>query len=357
VGSVRGRGVIIMIALYAAPIIAGVIMIAFMIKPLFARPADEGRTRFLTRQGEPVLFEFVDKLCASVGAPLPRRIEINNALNASASYGRGWRGLLGGDLVLTIGIPLAAGLSMEQFAGVLAHEFGHFSQGLGMRMTFIVRGISHWFVRVVYERDEWDAWLAESHQDTDWRWAIVMLCAQFSVWLGRRVLWVLMYIGHFVAGFLLRQMEYDADLHEARFVGSKVFEATSLRLRTLNKTYEAAINDLVGHLNKGKLPDNFSMMIMSHAAKLPAGAVARQREALEKEKTGLFDTHPCDKQRIAAAQRDGSEGVFRFEGPASLLFTDFETTCRSVTGDFYRGIFGSRFDTGRMLPTETLLAQ
>lgn len=142
-GSVRGRGAILMVAIYAAPIIAGAIMIVFMIKPLFARPADEGRSRFLTRQGEPVLFEFVEKLCASVGAPLPRRIEVNNELNASASYGRGWRGLFGGDLVLTVGAPLAAGLSLEQFAGVLAHEFGHFSQGMGMRMTYIVRSISH----------------------------------------------------------------------------------------------------------------------------------------------------------------------------------------------------------------------
>ena len=55
-------------------------------------------------------------------------------------------------MVLLIGLPLAAGLSLRQFAGVLAHEFGHFSQGFGMRLTYVIRSINIWFMRVVYER-------------------------------------------------------------------------------------------------------------------------------------------------------------------------------------------------------------
>jgi hypothetical protein len=33
------------------------------------------------------------------------------------------------ELVLTIDLPLVAGLTLKQFTGVLAHEFGHFSRG------------------------------------------------------------------------------------------------------------------------------------------------------------------------------------------------------------------------------------
>lgn len=72
-----------------------------------------------------------------------------------------------------IGMPLVAGLDMRQFAGVLAHEFGHFSQGVGMRLTYIIRSISHWFTRVVYERDSWDEWLARSTDNLDLRIAWV----------------------------------------------------------------------------------------------------------------------------------------------------------------------------------------
>ncbi len=41
---------------------------------------------------------------------------------------------LGHDLVLTLGLLLiAAGLTERELAGVIAHEFGHFRQGAGMR--------------------------------------------------------------------------------------------------------------------------------------------------------------------------------------------------------------------------------
>jgi hypothetical protein len=46
------------------------------------------------------------------------------------------------DLVLTIGLPLVAGLSVREFGGVLAHEFGHFAQGGGMRLTALVRYVN-----------------------------------------------------------------------------------------------------------------------------------------------------------------------------------------------------------------------
>jgi len=73
----------------------------------------------------------------------------------------------GNDLVLAAGLPLVAWLSLRQFAGVLAHEFGHFSQGAGMRPTYVIRSISHWFTRVIYERDEWDDKLVQWSEGTD----------------------------------------------------------------------------------------------------------------------------------------------------------------------------------------------
>ena len=126
----QGRGSLLVLLIYLAPIAVGCLLILFMIKPLFARPAQERRRRTLTPETEPLLFEFVAKIAKLVGAPRPRRIDIDCDINASASFGQSWWSLLTGrGLVLTIGMPLVAGLSLQQFAGVLAHEFGHFSQG------------------------------------------------------------------------------------------------------------------------------------------------------------------------------------------------------------------------------------
>ncbi|MFM7846806.1 MAG: hypothetical protein ACKPEY_21580, partial [Planctomycetota bacterium] len=66
---VRGRGAILAFLIYLAPAVVGLITVVFMFKPLFARPAKQGRIRSLTAHGEPVLFEFVRRICDEVGRP------------------------------------------------------------------------------------------------------------------------------------------------------------------------------------------------------------------------------------------------------------------------------------------------
>src|SRR5690606_33534294 len=102
------------------------------------------------------IWALVERICAAVRAPVPRTIAVDADVNASASFERGWLGFFTGNLRLTIGLPLVTGLRLDELAGVLAHEFGHFAQGGGMRVSFVVRSISGWFARVVYERDSWD---------------------------------------------------------------------------------------------------------------------------------------------------------------------------------------------------------
>jgi Zn-dependent protease with chaperone function len=44
-------------------------------------------------------------------------------------------------------------LKAQELSEVLAHEFGHFSQGFGMRATYLIRSVNFWFTKVVYHRD------------------------------------------------------------------------------------------------------------------------------------------------------------------------------------------------------------
>ena len=134
----------------------GGVVVLFMLKPFFAKNAGAKKERVLERDAEPLLHALVEQICASVGSPRPSRIEVNCDVNASAHREARFLGIFGSRLVLTIGMPLAMGLSLKQFTGVLAHEFGHFSQGAGMRLCSIIRAVNRWFARVVYERDEWD---------------------------------------------------------------------------------------------------------------------------------------------------------------------------------------------------------
>ncbi len=354
-GTVRGRGAIFTFLIYVAPLVVGGILVVFMVKPLFAPPARRGRTRSLTRDSDPLLFKFVGRICETVRAPMPSRIDIDHQINASASFRRGLFSFLGSDLVLTIGMPLAGGLSLQQFAGVLAHEFGHFSQGAGMRLTYIIRAISNWFLRVVYQRDEWDEWLAGSTDGTDLRIAWILYLSQACVWLTRRILWVLMYVGHVVAGFMLRQMEFDADRYEARLAGSDTFAATVRQLHLLNLAQERAQSDFGFYFREGRLADNLPKLVLANARQMPAEAQSYINQAIAESQTGLFDTHPGDQDRIASAEAERAAGVFRSDLPATVLFRNFDAAARNVTWDFYCDVFEKPVPQSSLVPVEELL--
>jgi tetratricopeptide (TPR) repeat protein len=342
---------------YLAPIVAGGILVLFMVKPLFARPSVDTRIRSLTPQSDPLLFAFVARVCEAVGAPAPRRIDADFQVNASASFRRGMLSMLGNDLVLTIGLPLAAGLDLRQFAGVLAHEFGHFTQGAGMRLTYFIRAISMWFTRVVYQRDQWDERLEAWARGLDIRVSFILHLARLCVWITRRILWVLMVVGHAVSGFMLRQMELDADRHQVRLVGSDAFEPTFRKITLLDVATEGAHMDLGEWYKEGRLGDNLPRLIVANLEQIPEELVDKILAGEARRKTGWFDSHPASKDRLANALREAAPGVFHLEIPAATLFSDFEGLCRNVTWDFYRGVFGPQFQPSDMHPVADLLSR
>ena len=119
---------------------------------------------------------------------MPARVQVDCQVNASAGFATVPVMPGAPRLVLTIGLPLAAGLTVRQFGGVLAHEFGHFAQGGGMRLTYIVRSINRWFSRVAYERDAWDEKLDEWSNRGNWMLSLTLHLAKASVWCSRQVL-------------------------------------------------------------------------------------------------------------------------------------------------------------------------
>ena len=355
-GSGRAKGMAAII--YFAPLLAGPILIFFMLKPLFARPARSRPPRELTAEQEPLLFAFIERLCQAVGAPLPKKIVANCEVNASASFRKGFLSIfLSQDLVLTIGLPLVAGLNLRQFSGVLAHEFGHFTQGAGLRLTYVIRTINHWFVRVVYERDAWDERLENWAKNSDSRIGIFLQFVRLLVWLTRRVLWLLMLAGQAVSGYLLRQMEYHADRHEARFGGSHTFAQTARRLPVLSIASRNAYSDLQDFYRDGRLGDNLPKLIMANVGQFSQEVLTSIDKTVSETKTGIFDTHPADKDRIANAAAENAPGMFRLEVPASVLFRDFDTLSRQSTWDQYLDIFDGDVQLSQVHPVDELIAR
>jgi len=352
--------VLVTLVVYVTPLVAGPTAMLFMVKPLFAPRLQSRPPQVLTPEDEPLLHRFLEQLASAVHAPAPREVAISMDVNASASLRRGMASLFSKDLTLTVGLPLVAGLSLNQLAGVLAHELGHFSQGFAMRFGYLIHQVNAWFARVVYERDAWDRKLEEFTETSGpVHLLAVVAFSRLMVWASRRLLWLLMVTGHGVSAFLSRQMEYNADEHQARLVGSKMYHDTHVRIHLLSVAMEQATAHLQEMWGERRLVDDLVAYMSAEVDRLSGDAAARERieAALLDAKSGFFDTHPSPRDRLRRAAALNASGHLSGASPARELFRDFDGLSERLTLDLYRQLIGEEVDEGRLMPTSYALSE
>ena len=341
---------------YFGPLFVGVVLVVFMVKPVFARRAPQAQPLAMNPALAPALYAFIATICDRVGAPMPQRIDLDCQLNASAGFRRGAASLLKNDLVLTLGLPLVAGVTLRELGGIIAHEFGHFTQGFGMRLSYIIRNINAWFARVVYQRDAWDLWLEEwSNEVEDLRVTLVIISTRLAVGFSRLLLKLLMFLGHGVSCFLLRQMEYDADSYEIKVAGSATFESATRRVAALGLALGKSYKEMRTTWNLSRrLPEDFPAYLVVQEAKLPPAVRQRLQDTLGLAKTGIFDTHPSDGDRIRRARQAQEPGIFHLEFPAATLFPRFDVVSKQVTQLHYLEDLGLPVAPGILRPVEAV---
>lgn len=334
----------------------GLITLLFLIKPIFVRGDAARHPLKLKRTVEPFLFEYVEAVCRAVGAPPPKAIVVDGEVNAAAGFGQGLFGFLRSDMTLLIGLPLVSGMTVRQFTGVLAHEFGHFAQGTGLRLSYLIRSINFWFMRAVFERNILDGQPSRGGL----RIGAFLLVARFFIWLTRLMLYGVMLVGHAVSCFMMREMEYDADRHETRLVGSRTFALTCRRIADLSLAHQMALGDLNRFFQEGRLADDFPALVVSGVPHIPRELRKHLRKFERDQQTGWFDTHPTNLDRIASAELEQAAGVFDLGGrdyPAAVLFSDFKKLCRGYSVEFYKAALGEDFNSSMLHPVSRLIDQ
>jgi Zn-dependent protease with chaperone function len=336
----------------------GAVLVVFLTKPVFFPPKTK-KTAIVTlaAEDEPVLFEAVHRLCDAIGSRVPTKIEVDCEPNAHARFGKGLDAITGGELILRIGLPLAAAMSVRQFLGVIAHELGHFNQVRGMRASYLVRRLNGFFVRVVFHRDRIDKMLdrlkAKKHGGAQ---AVYWITFAF-VEPMRGLLWAMMVVGELMCCGVLRRMEHDADGVEACVCGVKDFARTSRLLLFLDIATRRTHNDLSNDYERGRLVDDLPRLIVSNARQL-----SEHRDDLLKflseGKTHWFDTHPCHNDRVGHVFDNTPQGAGLGKNaklPAEMLFANFSDVCRRATAAEYNDRLGvQRASAAKLVPVEEM---
>lgn len=348
------------VALYVGPMVVGGVVLLFLVKPLFARRAKDTPPLRLSRDAEPFLYEYVTAVARAVGAPPPRSIRINCDVNASASFRRGWMSLFSDDMVVQVGLPVVEGMTVRQLTGILAHEFGHFAQRSGMRLDYIIRHINVWFVRVACERDAYDQWMMNAIAALGvWGW-LIGLAVHAAVWITQSVLFSLAWLGSAVGCVLSRQSEFDADRYEVRLVGVAAFTKSFRQMRELGLARKFTENDLGRFWQEGRLPDDYASLVVSNIPSITPEIRRKLRQLERQHRSGLFDTHPPDRDRVSIARQESGEGAIRLPDSlgdlsATVLFRDFRKISRAASIEYYRTVLGDQFDPKQLHSSSKLI--
>ncbi len=300
-------------------IFMGVLLSLFLLRPLIPQTR-KNNDEILDEQDHPELFYLIAKLSRYMSVPMPSEIRINKSVNASAGMKNGMRSLITGNLVLTLGLPLLSGMNMRQLVGVISHEFGHFSQRFGMTVYYVINTINYWLQERAFANYGLALLLKNWRDKYENGYVLIPIwMASAGIWLTQKIFKYLFQASLYISQNMTRQMEYNADHHECRVVGSDYFSTTSIRLHELNYAREK-VKDINTHFwNENMLLKDIPKAINSIANELSAPERRYVKESMGNQETHPWDSHPADHQRIEHALKQQEPAKFICELPSSLL--------------------------------------
>lgn len=341
--------------LYLVPGMAGAVLVLFLLKPIFASAPRRAQPVRLDPAQEPEFAAGIHALCRAIGINVPQEIHFSADVNASVHFEHGWRSLGNGRKVLTIGLPLMAGMTAREFVGVLAHEFGHFAQRAGMRCSFAVNSVNAWFERCAFASDTWDERLqrwSEAYSE-DIRGAAVHV-TMLAIGLTRRLMAGLFHVSFRLSQHMSRQMEFDADRYEALVAGSSCFRVTARNLRALSHAFREVDQANVTAWREGRLLRNIPDAVAARFRTFDRGRLGQIEAEMGEASTRYWDSHPADIERIENAEQQAAAGYFLDERPAAELMRNFASRCEAVTQAYYREL-GLRYKPDALRAKEDIL--
>lgn len=338
----------------------GVMVVFFLIKFLFAGAGDtESHGIEITEADEPRLFAFIREISDAVGTHFPKKVYLIPEVNASVFFHSSfWSLFFPVRKNLNIGLGLVNALNTGEFKAVLAHEFGHFSQG-SMRFGSYVYYANQAIYNMLFRNTGWGSVLdtvAGFH-------FILYIFAWVSVQIVRGIQWVLGKMYAFVNRQyrgLSRQMEFHADAISAGVAGSNNAVQALRQLGVGDMSYQTTIQACNALLAENKAPanfylgqqrtaqlyaDDFGLELQHGLPRVDQSFLARQSRP-RVVYTDQWASHPTQEEREAALLRLQRTAPAE-DLPAWSLFDQTERWQRELTNYLYR-------EVERTKPPETL---
>jgi Zn-dependent protease with chaperone function len=222
----------------------------------------------------PELFALLREIGSWTSQPMPEDVYLINDVNAFVMQRGGMRKRR---RVMGLGLPLMAILTVDEFKGVLTHEFGHFHAGDVM--------LGPWIHRASEAMNRTISQLAES------------VLGFIFVWYAK----VFMRITFAVS----RRQEFAADELAATLVGASAMAAALRKIDIAGRVHQSFwCSEIIPIVQAGFCPPftwAFSRYVESPRISAFLRAISEDPNAVIKN--GAYDTHPALSDRLTALAR------------------------------------------------------
>lgn len=207
----------------------GILLLVFVLKFLFSvHRIDRSHLIEITQKDEPELVQLIHDVAIEVNTSMPKRIFFSAGVNASVFYDSSfWSMFFPVRKNLEIGIGLINTVTKEELKGIIAHEFGHFSQST-MKIGSYVYNMNKVMHNMLYENEGYTE-LTVKLQNVNGYIQLWTSLALKIVQFYKHLLFVTYKWMNKSSLQLSREMEFNADAIASSVVGHQVCQNALLR--------------------------------------------------------------------------------------------------------------------------------
>ncbi|MEM7282514.1 MAG: M48 family metallopeptidase [Pseudomonadota bacterium] len=332
---------------YVLPLLLLLVTVVVICRPFFSSTQKQERPYSLSPEKEPLLYALVHEICERGDLQVPAEVRLNCRVGLSVGPKTGWSGFAQKESVLTIGLPLIAGLTIRQFAGALAHELGHYRGIKDPRVLFFIYRVNRWLYQCGYEKDELDLRCEKQLQlpNPNKLWY-----AQVWVsWASKQFFKGLSWLAKQVSFSRMRQIEFVADQFQAAVAGIDEFKKTTLKMHLMHLAYDDVMQDLVKTCGERGLPEDLPALVITRANGKRKSAQHLMQECLNKKTTQVQGLHPADLERINKVESSDIQKIMIGNGSVTAIFDNFAASCRTASCRLYDDLLDKRVTQSQLI--------
>lgn len=323
----------------------------FMLRPLRPRPKHAKVAIQITAATQPQLFELIHLLCWHLRAVPPAQVWLDTTISVRSSMFGGLYGILTGQTVLHLGLPVVSVVTARELGGLLAHELSHNAGGLGTIFVHAVREMNAWFFRAVMERDEWEMHLREKPRKESGAHKLGRAIMRGWMWAAKIPFMVFALASRATSAVTLWLITRSAERTGANVIGRGPYERMRRKLSLLGAAWKAAEQEIQRGIVQRRLPENLSLLMARHVATAAKAKASARAEAGELEKEG-------GPKEVGEPPRGEAIVVcLSSSQPAASVMRQFVDLSRQVTYFYYQHDLGLSLQEHRMVADEEVIHQ